>query len=52
MTPENLMKKFHVNDRHFTKLKGVLKFEANTKMNNTHKVKQIAPVNDAYEAHL
>ena len=39
-------------DRHFTKRKGVLKFETKPTTNSTRKVKRAAPVNDAYEAHL
>ena len=39
-------------DRHFTKRKGVLKFETKPTTNNTSKVKRAAPVNDTYEAHL
>ena len=41
------------NDRHFTKRKGVLKFETKPTMYNTRKPKQTSsPQSDAYEAHL
>ncbi len=39
-------------ERHFTKRKGVLKFETKPTMNNTRKSKQTTPQSDKYEAHL
>ena len=40
------------NNRHFTKIKGVLKLETKPTMNSSCKFKIIAPLNDSYDAHL
>ena len=40
-------------ERHFTKRKGVMKFETKPTMNNTRKLKQTSsPQSDSHEAHL
>ena len=39
-------------DKHFTKRKGVMKFETRPASNNTRKPKLTTPQSDSYEAHL